>query len=104
MDFYEIPEEAAALGGMLEMDCPNNDCKVYRNTYRMYIELRLDYKTGEEIFSETTKRALRKEARVLGGEIEEMYFSNFAIREYRKAARRASQKAFDREFGEKQGA
>jgi len=87
MGFPEIIEQAAALGGALEVGCPHNDCLVYRNTCRMYVELRRDYKAGEDIFSETTKRALRKEARILGGQIEEMYFKDTAIQEYKKAAR-----------------
>lgn len=86
MQFYEISKGMAALGGALEMDCPDNDCRIYRNIYRMYIELRLDYKTGADMFSETTKRALRKESRALGSELREMYFENFAIQEYKKAA------------------
>ena len=85
MDFYEILEDAAALGGELEMECPQNDCLVYRNTYRMYEDLRKDYKAGEDVFSETTKRALRREARVLVDAIETMYFTNVAIQKYKKA-------------------
>lgn len=91
MGFYKIMKQAAEIGGALEIECPDNDCRIYCNTFRMYVELKQDYTAGEDIFSETTKRAIRVEARKLGAELEKMFFNNYAIQEYRKERARERQ-------------
>ena len=45
MEFYRIPCKVAAVGGVLEITCPENDCIIYRNLFRQYVDLRCDYYT-----------------------------------------------------------
>ena len=42
MEFYRIPCKVAAVGGVLEITCPENDCIIYRNLFRQYVDLRCD--------------------------------------------------------------
>lgn len=73
------------LGERLLQDCPQDDCIVYRNTYRIYKEIEADYSRLCGSISETTARAIEKQALKLHKELNEMYFSNYALQEYRKS-------------------
>ena len=75
------------LGEMLIQDCPNNDCIVYRNVYEMYKEISADYERLSGTISDTTAHALESRIIKLHKELTEMYFSNYAVQEYRKACR-----------------
>lgn len=66
MEFYRIPCKVAAVGGVLEITCPENDCIIYRNLFRQYVDLRCDYYTGEDVLSETTKQLMTLHSRALG--------------------------------------
>ena len=68
MEFYRIPCKVAAVGGVLEITCPENDCIIYRNLFRQYVDLRCDYYTGEDVLSETTKQLMTLHSRALFNE------------------------------------
>jgi len=84
MEFYRIPCKVAAVGGVLEITCPENDCIIYRNLFRQYVDLRCDYYTGEDVLSETTKQLMTLRSRTLGLELEKMFRFNEAVRSFRQ--------------------
>ena len=84
MEFYRISCKAAAVGGVLEITCPENDCIIYRNLFRQYVDLRCDYYTGENVLSETTKQLMTLHSRALGLELEKMFRFNEAVRSFRQ--------------------
>ena len=84
MEFYRISCKAAAVGGVLEITCPENDCIIYRNLFRQYVDLRCDYYTGEDVLSETTKQLMTLHSRALGLELEKMFRFNEAVRSFRQ--------------------
>lgn len=84
MEFYRIPCKVAAVGGVLEITCPENDCIIYRNLFRQYVDLRCDYYTGEDVLSETTKQLMTLHSRALGLELEKMFRFNEAVRSFRQ--------------------
>ena len=71
------------LGRRLEKDCPDNDCVIYRNVFRMVLELE-DAMDGMEPDSYPA-RTLRKELMKLVSDLQELYSKNFAVRRYRGA-------------------
>ncbi len=75
------------LGQKLEADCPENDCIVYRNTFRMAkeVDTALDQLNPGGYPALVLRRALRKLVSVL----REMYLENHAVLLYRKAEPRA---------------
>lgn len=71
------------LGQRLEADCPDNDCVIYRNVFRMALELE-DAMDGMDPDSHPA-RTLRKELMKLVSDLRELYSKNFAVRRYRGA-------------------
>lgn len=75
--------EAFALGMELMKECPTNDCMVFRNTFKMCLDLdeQIDYVTG------LARRTLEEKFCKYQRELFKMYFHNHAIHEYRKEPR-----------------
>lgn len=71
------------LGQKMEAECPDNDCIVYRNTFRMARELdgAIDGMDPDSYPALT----LRSELRKLLADLQEMYSENYAVRKYRGA-------------------
>lgn len=72
--------EVYLLGRLLENDCPENDCRLYLNTFRMCREIDKAIDQVEGYPREVLGGRLMKHYL----ELERMYFTNHAIREYRK--------------------
>lgn len=72
------------LGMKLLEDCPENDCIIYRNIFKICLELdeQIDRVTGRA--REVLKSELRREVY----ELWEMVLENYAVGEYRKTRRR----------------
>ena len=71
------------LGQKMEAECPDNDCIVYRNTFRMARELdgAIDGMDPDSYPALT----LRSELRKLLADLQEMCSENYAVRKYRGA-------------------
>ena len=69
------------LGQKMEAECPDNDCIVYRNTFRMARELdgAIDGMDPDSYPALT----LRSELRKLLADLQEMCSENYAVRKYR---------------------
>ena len=68
------------LGLQFEKDCPNNDCRLYRNTFRMCREadeqISLLHGWARTVLEgEVTRRYI---------ELEGMYLMNYAVKQYRR--------------------
>lgn len=89
------------LGQKLEAECPENDCIVYRNTFRMAkeVDAALDQLDPGGYPALVLRRALRKLVSVL----RELYLENHAVRIYRKAEPRAPFKLEEIQAGEEGG-
>ena len=71
------------LGEKMLISCPNNDCIIYRNTYKMWDEITEDV---TRVKNEHSRRALLRVADKLERELYKMYIGNYAVNEYRRAA------------------
>lgn len=69
------------LGQKMEAECPDNDCIVYRNTFRMAREL--DAAMDEMAPDSYPALTLRRELRKLVTDLQEMYSENYAVCKYR---------------------
>lgn len=71
------------LGLALEADCPQDDCVIYLNIFRMCRELdeQIDLVTGR------AQQLLERELRKLYSELEGMLLTNYAVRKYRRKAK-----------------
>lgn len=69
-----------ALGVMLGEDCPGNDCIIYRNIFKMALEL--DEAIGK--VGDHAARILQSVLRKHVQELREMYDENFAIQQYKE--------------------
>lgn len=69
------------LGQKMEAECPDNDCIVYRNTFRMAREL--DTAMDEMAPDSYPALTLRRELRKLLTDLQEMYSENYAVCKYR---------------------
>lgn len=74
-------ERMVEIGKKLEESCPDNDCVIYRNLYRIHTEIEEDRKNCK---CESSKRALRLEQLRIERKLNDMYFHNYAVREYKK--------------------
>lgn len=70
------------LGKKLMVACPDNDCIIYLNTYKMYCDVTKDL-NGYPL-SEHGKMVLSFEKERLFLELKKMYFTNYAVRQYQK--------------------
>lgn len=75
-------QEIYALGVRLLGECPENDCGIFRNVFKMAVNIdeQLGKLTGyaREVMEAEFGRKLR--------ELEKMYLFNYAVKEYRKEA------------------
>jgi len=69
------------LGIQFEKECPNDDCRIYRNTFRMCREL------DEQIIllSGWPRKVVECELRKIYLELEGMYMMNYAVKMYRNS-------------------
>lgn len=86
------------LGKKMESECPQNDCIVYRNTFRMAKEV--DAALDKLNPDSCPALALRYELRKLVSVLRELYLENHAVRIYRKAEPRAPFKLEEIQAGE----
>lgn len=70
------------VGMNLMIKCPDNDCAIYRNTYKMYKGICQDISGC--LLSSYGEYVLKREAEKLYAELREMYYTNHAIQEYKK--------------------
>lgn len=68
------------LGKQLEKDCPENDCEIYRNIFRMAKELDESLDSLGGCTAEVVQRELCSHVR----EMRRMYFENYAVKKYRE--------------------
>lgn len=71
-----------AMGLVLSGDCPDNDCRVFLNIFKMARELdaALDEFSGNSV----PALALRRELRERFGELVEMYHTNYAVQKFKE--------------------
>lgn len=69
-----------ALGRVLEGGCPDNDCRVYLNIFRMARELDEAMDTAQGYTADTLQRALFREYR----ELARMYATNYAVQKFKE--------------------
>lgn len=72
-----------ALGVALSRKCPNNDCRVYLNTFIMCREL--DEQVGKLELEGTPQTIIKRELCRMYRELDELYHLNDAVREYRRS-------------------
>ena len=75
-----IPSDLSRLGEQLEEDCPENDCTIYRNIYRMA----QDFRCAMGKVSGYPRQVLKRELRKSVTELRQMYIENYAVQKYRK--------------------
>ena len=75
-----------AIGEALKQDCPDNDCRLFLNTYNMVTEAAAAYNEIETSgkYTETTLSLLRKGIREQISFLHDMNCNNFAIKQYKK--------------------
>ena len=75
-----------AVGEALRQECPDNDCRLFLNTYNMVTEAAAAYNEIEASgkYSEMTLSLMRKGIREQISFLHDMNCNNFAIREYKK--------------------
>jgi len=71
------------LGRSLERDCPENDCMIFRNVFRMAVQLddALDHMSGY------VRDTLERELFLRQREMSQMYWKNYAVTSYREQLR-----------------
>lgn len=78
----------AEFGEALKKECPNNDCTIYRDTYKKYCVEYADYKRIREALpdlSKETVRVLEHAIRAREIELYAMWFENHAVLKQRDA-------------------
>ena len=75
-----------AVGESLKRECPDNDCRLFLNTYNMVTEAAAAYNEIEASgkYTETALNLMRKGIREQISFLHDMNCNNFAIREYKK--------------------
>ena len=71
---------------MLDHGCPENDCVIYKNTYKMYCEVKQDL--ARCIVSDTSVMYLTQAEHRLFSKLSEMYYSNYAVQMFRLSLRK----------------
>ena len=69
------------LGRKLKVECPDNDCKVFLNIFEMLEGIEDDL-VGS-VLSEWGKKVLQMERQRLERELDKMFYTNYAIRQFR---------------------
>ena len=77
-----LTRRAYALGESLENDCPENDCCVYLNIFRMAksLDTALDGLDASGYPAQVLRRDLRQQLR----ELQRMYYENYAVQQYKE--------------------
>lgn len=77
-----VTRRVYALGKLLENDCPENDCCVYLNIFRMAksLDTSLDGLDASGYPAQVLRRDLRQQLR----ELQQMYCENHAIQQYKE--------------------
>ena len=70
------------LAKQLKVDCPDNDCRLFLNTYNMWDGLRQDLRGC--LLSEYGEMVLKSKQKYLEIELSDMYFTNYAVQNYRR--------------------
>ncbi len=77
-----MKNEILELGKKMMVECPDNDCIVYLNVYKMYCGVNDDLNGC--LLSEHGRMVLTHERDKLLLELQGMYLTNYAVRQYRK--------------------
>lgn len=80
-----MTENIYALGELLEDDCPDNDCRIYLNIFRMAKEV--DTLLDELDPSGHPAHVLQRDLRRGLSELKRMYAENYAVRQYKEEMR-----------------
>lgn len=75
-----------ALGKLLENDCPENDCRIYLNIFRMAksLDTALDGFNASSYPAQVLRRDLRQQL----GELRRMYRENHAVQQYKEGMKK----------------
>lgn len=76
-----LKDRVHELGQKLKVDCPDNDCVVFLNTFVMLEGVTADLNGC--LLSEWGRKVLGFEQEKLERELEMMYLTNYAVRKYR---------------------
>lgn len=71
---------------MLDNGCPENDCVIYKNTYKMYCEVKQDLTRC--VVSDTSTMYLTRAEHQLLGQLTEMFYTNEAVRMFIQSIRK----------------
>lgn len=77
-----LPRKIFQLGLAMEAGCPENDCTVYRNIFRMARELDQALDGAQGYAAEVLRREMGKHLR----DLRRMYYINHAVKAFRKEA------------------
>lgn len=77
-----LPRKIFQLGLAMEVGCPENDCIVYRNIFRMARELDQALDGAQGYAAEVLRREMGKHMR----DLRRMYYINHAVKAFRKGA------------------
>ena len=80
-----MTENIYALGELLEDDCPDNDCRIYLNIFRMAKEV--DELLDELDPSSHPARVLQRDLRRGLSELKRMYLENYAVQQYKEGVK-----------------
>ena len=70
------------IGKNLERECPDNDCRIYLNTFVMWKDVREALRGC--LLGAHSEWVLEKEQRRLERDLEKMFLFNTAVKNYRK--------------------
>lgn len=80
-----MTENIYALGELLEDDCPDNDCRIYLNIFRMAKEV--DTLLDELDPSGHPAHVLQRDLRRGLSELKRMYLENYAVKQYKEGVK-----------------
>jgi len=69
------------LGRALQVECPDNDCRIFLNEFKMLQGIEDDLSGC--LLSEWGRKVLQMERQHLEHELDRMFYTNYAIRQYR---------------------
>lgn len=73
------------IGKKLLLECPDNDCRIFLNEYKMLEGIEDDLVGYQH--SDWGKEILHRESQRLESELDNMYYTNYAVRQYRNKYR-----------------
>lgn len=83
-----LSPRALEIGASLTKQCPENDCAIYLNIYRMRIEVLEALEALEAVAGGWGREVLVMEANRLARQLEHMARTNYAVRNYAAEIRR----------------